>query len=176
MKKLIIILAIIIAPLVIQKNITKEIIKIPNEAIRIRVIANSNSINDQYEKLKVRESIQLYLQELLKNATTKEETESIIKSNLMSIERNIKNTLKEIKSTTKYQINYGNNYFPQKEFKGIIYEEGHYDSLVITLGNGQGNNWWCVLFPPLCLMETEEENITEIEYELFVTEVINKYK
>lgn len=175
MKKLLIILAILIIPLVIQKNIKAEIIEIPNEAIRIRVIANSNSINDQYEKLKVRENIQLYLQDILKSATTKEESELIIKNNLMSIERKVKDTLKEIDSTTKYQINYGNNYFPQKEFKGVIYEEGYYDSLVITLGKGQGNNWWCVLFPPLCLMETEEETMTDIEYELYLQEVLNKY-
>ena len=175
MKRLIIILTIIIVPLVIQKNTEAETIEIPNEAIRIRVIANSNSIIDQYEKLKVRENIQIYLQELLKDAETKEETEEIIKNNLTNIEENVQNTLKEIDSKVQYQINYGSNYFPEKEFKGITYKEGYYDSLVITLGKGLGNNWWCVLFPPLCLMETEEENITEIEYELFVSEVLNKY-
>ena len=176
MKKLIIILAIIIIPLVIQKNINAETIEIPNEAIRIRVIANSNSIEDQYEKIKVRGNIQLYLQGLLKEAKSKEETEQIIEKNLMGIEKNIKGTLREIDSNTKYQISYGKNYFPEKEFKGVIYEEGYYDSLVITLGKGQGNNWWCVLFPPLCLMETEEENMTDVEYEFFVNEVISKYK
>lgn len=176
MKKIIIILSIIIIPLAIRKNINAETIKIPNEAIRIRVIANSNSIEDQYEKLKVRVNIQLYLQELLKDAKTKEETEQIIEKNLMGVEKNVKDTLREIDSNTKYQIKYGNNYFPEKEFKGIIYEEGYYDSLVITLGKGQGNNWWCVLFPPLCLMETEEENMNNVEYEFFVNEVISKYK
>jgi len=176
MKKLMIILAIIIIPLVIKKNIAAETIEIPNDAIRIRVIANSNSINDQYEKLKVKDNVQLYLQELLKDATTKEESETIIKNNLMSIEKKVKDSLKDIGSLTKYNIRYGNNYFPQKDFKGLTYEEGYYDSLVITLGKGQGNNWWCVLFPPLCLMETEEDSMSNVEYELFVTEVLSKYK
>lgn len=175
MKKIIIILTIIMTPFIIKKNMEKDIIKIPNESIRIRVIANSNSINDQFEKLKVTENIQKYIQDLLKDSKTKEETEKILKSNLINIESNVKNTLRQINSLTTYQINYGNNYFPKKEYKGITYESGYYESLVITLGMGEGNNWWCVLFPPLCLIETEEE-ISEVEYKLYITEILSKYK
>ena len=66
------------------------------------------------------------------------------------------------------------NYFPEKEYKGVVYEEGEYESLVITLGNGLGENFWCVLFPPLCLLDTEEEP-ENVEYTSFVKEVIDKY-
>lgn len=176
MKKLIIILAIVMAPFIIKKNIDADIVEIPDESIRIRVVANSNSINDQFEKLRVTENIQRYIQELLKNATTKEESETIIKKNLLNIENNVKNTLNQLNSITNYQVKYGNNFFPEKIFKGITYESGYYESLVITLGKGEGNNWWCVLFPPLCLMETEENNMNDIEYELYVTEILSKYK
>ena len=176
MKRLIIILAIIMAPFIINKNIKQDIIEIPNESIRIRVIANSNSLNDQYEKLLVTENIQLYVQELLKNATTKEQSEDIIKKNIINIEEKVKETLNQLVSSTSYQVKYGNNYFPEKDYKGITYKSGYYESLVITLGKGEGNNWWCVLFPPLCLMETEENSISEIEYKLYITEILSKYK
>ena len=164
------------APFIINKNIKQDIIEIPNESIRIRVIANSNSLNDQYEKLLVTENIQLYVQELLKNATTKEQSEDIIKKNIINIEEKVKETLNQLVSSTSYQVKYGNNYFPEKNYKGITYKSGYYESLVITLGKGEGNNWWCVLFPPLCLMETEENSISEIEYKLYITEILSKYK
>ena len=66
------------------------------------------------------------------------------------------------------------NYFPEKEYKGIVYEEGEYESLVITLGNGLGENFWCVLFPPLCLLDSEEE-VEDVEYTSFVKELVEKY-
>ena len=74
-----------------------------------------------------------------------------------------------------YKVNFGINYFPEKNYKGVIYEEGYYESLVVTLGSGNGENWWCVLFPPLCLMEGEETNTDEVEYKSFVKEMIDKY-
>ena len=58
--------------------------------------------------------------------------------------------------------------------KGIEYNEGEYKSLVVTLGNGLGDNWWCVLFPPLCLLEATES--TDVEYHSYVVDLINKYK
>ena len=74
-----------------------------------------------------------------------------------------------------YDINFGNNYFPDKIYKGIKYEEGNYESLVITLGNGLGHNWWCVLFPPLCLLD-ENNNLENAEYEFYASKLINKFK
>ena len=174
MKKILIILAIIITILVLNKGLDEETILIPNNSIRIRVIANSNSLSDQYEKNKVKDVIQRYLEELLKDTKTKEETEVLLKNNLESINQIVKHSLKEMNSETIYNINYGKNFFPKKEYKGISYESGFYESLVITLGEGKGNNWWCVLFPPLCLIE-EQEELTNNEYKLYISELIEKY-
>ena len=66
------------------------------------------------------------------------------------------------------------NYFPKKVYKGIIYEEGEYESLVITLGSGQGDNFWCVLFPPLCLLEGNNDT-EDVTYQFFVKEMLEKY-
>ena len=66
-------------------------------------------------------------------------------------------------------------YFPKKKYKGITYKEGNYESLVITLGEGAGDNFWCVLFPPLCLIEADETSNDNVEYKFFVKELIDKY-
>ena len=66
-------------------------------------------------------------------------------------------------------------YCKEIEYKGVIYEEGDYESLVITLGDGLGDNFWCVLFPPLCLLEAEETDTDEFEYTSFIKEIIDKY-
>ena len=138
-KSMMILVAVVIGIIVITENNTTEEIVIPNDSIRIRVIAPSDSIEDQKLKGNVKRSIQGQLSEMLKN------------------------------------VNYGLNYFPIKEYKGITYDDGYYESLVITLGQGQGKNWWCVLFPPLCLMDEEEENMENVEYKSFIKEVLDKY-
>ena len=63
----------------------------------------------------------------------------------------------------------------KKEYKEVIYNEGNYESLVITLGNGYGDNWWCVLFPPLCLIDAKEKDLSNVEYKLYINEILNNY-
>ena len=111
--------------------------------------------------------------ELLRNSNSIEQSRNIINNNLKKLENNISNTLHLLNDTTPYKINFGLNYFPMKEYKGVTYNEGYYESLVVTLGKGEGDNWWCVLFPPLCLLEAEEN--TEVEYKSYVKELIEKY-
>ena len=174
MKKILIILATIIMIFILNKDLDEGIVLIPNNSIRVRVIANSNSISDQYEKNKIKEEIQIYLEDLLKDAKTKKETETLLKNNINNIDKIVEDSLKEMNNETIYNINYGKNFFPKKEYKGVSYESGFYESLVITLGEGKGKNWWCVLFPPLCLVE-EQDNLTNEDYKLYITELIEKY-
>ena len=75
-----------------------------------------------------------------------------------------------------YDIDYGMHEFPEKIYKGVVYEAGEYESLLVTLGEGKGDNWWCVLFPPLCILEAEETSETnDVEYKFFIKEIIEKY-
>ena len=164
MRKTVIILAIIIGILSINKT---ESIVIPKETIRFRVIANSNSEKDQLIKKKVVNNLRKNIQNI--QTTNLIETRNNINNQLPSFRDIIDETLKN--EHINYTIEYGLNYFPEKEYKGIYYEEGEYESLVITLGDGIGENFWCLLFPPLCLVE--EEN--DIEYKSLVKEIINKY-
>lgn len=164
MKKIMfLVISVVIGILVYQKE--EEII-IPSDAIRVRIIANSNNISDLYEKKKIKEEIKDDLYNLVKDSNSSNEASESIKSNLNKIDKIISN------KTSDYSISYGNNYFPRKTYKGVIYPEGEYESLVITLGKGLGENWWCVLYPPICLLE-DNENTTNVEYRFIVSELLN---
>lgn len=154
-------------------NVLAEKNLIPDDAIRIRVIPNSNSIYDQDMKAKVKEELQNSMYSLLKDVKGVDDARKVINSNLKNIDNNINNLFKKENYNQTFDINFGLNYFPEKEYKGIKYEEGYYESLLVTIGEGAGDNWWCVLFPPLCLIEAEES--TEVEYTSFVKEMLNKY-
>ena len=156
MKKIIVCLFIVTVLVLVNKEEIKVLI--PEDAIRFRIIANSNSIEDQKEKIEIRNELEPIIGDILTNSTTKEETKTEINN-----------------FNTTYDVNYGLNFFPEKNYKGVTYKEGNYESLVITLGDGLGDNWWCVLFPPLCLLEANETNYDDITYTSYIQELINKY-
>lgn len=174
MKKLIIVIVIILCVYFIPKNISEQII-IPKDSIRFRVIASSNEDSDQELKKQVKNSLNKDIASILKDKDTIEESREALINNLDTIESNVFNTLKKNNSNETFKVNYGNNYFPPKTFKGVTYPEGEYESLVVTLGKGEGKNWWCVLFPPLCLLEADESKQEDVEYKFFVQEIIEKF-
>ena len=164
MKKIIvIIIALVIGVLLYKKD---DFVIIPNESIRIRIVANSDNIEDLVEKKRLKEQIEYDIYEITKDADSLEEARSLINDNLKNIDAIIKNNV-----DLDYTIDYGINYFPKKVYRGVLYEAGNYESLVITLGSGLGENWWCVLFPPLCLIE-DNETTSDVEYKLYVEEVL----
>ena len=158
MKKIIIILCIITSIYLFNN---KEDILIPNDAVRFRIIANSNSLEDQALKKTIKNDL---INNIFPNIKSKED----IINNISTIDNSIK------KYNIEYDISYGMNYFPEKEYKGIKYPQGYYESLVITLDKGLGDNYWCVMYPPLCFIE--ENNTDNIEYKVLVKEIINNYK
>lgn len=171
-KSIVLLLIIFIFYMFVSKGMVKGL-NIPNDALRIRIIPNSNSEFDQSVKRSVRDKIKITMYDLLKNAKDSEEASNIIKSNLDLVDNDVKMILNDYNYEIDYNVNYGYNYFPEKEYKGIKYEEGYYESLLVTLGKGEGDNWWCVLFPPLCLLEGEEGD--DVEYKSIVEEVLKKY-
>ncbi len=173
MKKIMIVLSIIV--IIFVSNSTTEELIIPDEAIRIRVVASSNSGSDQAIKQVVRNGVEKQITELLIDVEDIDTARRILKNNLDDINKTVERILEKNGYDTNYKVNYGYNHFPEKKYKGVVYEEGYYESVVITLGNGEGDNWWCVLFPPLCLMETNSEDIEEVEYKSFIKELIDKY-
>lgn len=166
MKNILFIVGALSTLVCISNFITKKNL-IPEDAIRVRVVANSNSKEDQDLKLEVKNELDKYLYTELKDIKGVTNADKKIKQIIPNVDNIVS------KYTSNYNINYGMNYFPKKEYKSVIYEEGEYKSLVVTLGNGLGDNWWCVLFPPLCLLEAEES--TDVEYHSYVVDTINKY-
>lgn len=167
MKKILTIISFLVIILCIYKQ---NEITIPSDSIRLRIIPNSNSIGDQNLKKLILKNLEDEISNL--SGDSIEETRKNIINNISIIEDNINTTLINNNYDANININYGNNYFPKKEYKGIIYEEGEYESLVITIGNGEGNNFWCILFPPLCnINETED-----IKYAFLIKEILKRYK
>lgn len=163
MKKIIfIVICLVIGILVYKKS---DQIIIPSDAIRIRIIANSNNIEDLYQKKLLKESIKNDIYNLVKDSSNSMEASLNIKSNINKIDSLIKN------KTSNYKITYGKNYFPEKIYKGVVYPSGEYDSLVITLGSGLGDNWWCVLYPPLCLID-DNTSTSDVEYQFLVGKIL----
>lgn len=141
---------------------------IPSKSIRIRIVAHSNQPQDQRLKQIIKKDIyQNFIQKMKGN--TYEETDFEIRQNLPQI----KSILDQY--DVSYQLVYGPNYFPRKMYKKVLYPEGQYQSLVITLGQGRGSNWWCVLFPPLCLLEVDREKLDEVQYKIWIQEKIKQY-
>ncbi len=168
MKKIVIILAILTI-LLIFKNPKTEKIVIPEEAIRFRIIANSNSAEDQQAKMQIVSAIYPQLIKTTQNATTIEEA----RENIIASESTLAPIIETY--TDNYEINYGQNYFPNKLYKGISYDAGNYESLVIQLGAAKGDNWWCVLFPPLCLLDNDEYQKDDVTYQLYTKKILEKY-
>lgn len=164
MKKIIIVLALV-SFLFIVSN--KDEIVIPTSSIRFRIIANSDSLIDQNTKLKIKEELISSVIPEITSAKTINESRNKIKETLPKI-NNILN-----KYNIKYNINYGNNYFPTKSYEGIKYPSGNYESVVVTLGEGLGKNWWCVLYPPLCLVENQSTS-NNIEYKSLIKDILTK--
>ena len=149
-----------------------------DKLIRFHVLANSDSEEDQKLKLKVRDEIIKYLQPLLKKSKSIEESEKIILSENENIKRISKNIILENGYNYEVKVNLEYSQFPAKQYSNIVLPAGEYKSLRVIIGDGEGKNWWCVMFPPLCFVdenngvidkETDErlkDVLTEEEYEL----------
>ena len=161
-KMIVLIICFILGIMIYSKN---QDIVIPSEAIRIRIIANSNNISDLYEKKKLKEEIESDIYDLIRNANSVSEARLNIKNNMNLINKIVGGKTKD------YKIDYGMNYFPRKSYKGVVYNEGEYESLVITLGKGLGENWWCVLYPPLCLIDDNLET-SDVEYRSLIYDIL----
>lgn len=171
MKKIFFLIIIILMTYyLISIFISKNNIKIPNESIRIRVIANSNLEEDQKIKKIVSNNLMVYLNNQLENVKNIEEAREKISSLISNLNLIVNMVLKKYNVNQTFKLNYGYNYFPEKKFKDNKYKEGYYESILVTLGEGLGDNFWCLLFPPLCLLDKDEDNI---EYASFINEIFN---
>lgn len=170
MKKLLIIL-VVLSIIYTISNSKEDYVIVPKNSIRFRIIPSSNTPKDLYIKEEVKTSIDSIIKDI-ETSSNINETRTSIKENIPLLENKISEVFKTNNYNKDFTINYGLNYFPEKIYKGVKYEEGNYESMVIKIGESSGDNYWCVLFPPLCLMEAEESE--EVEYKFLVKEIIDK--
>lgn len=169
MKRKIFVLCLLILIITIYKT-NDEYAYIPNEAIRLRVIPNSNDPTDINIKEKVKSYLENNLYNLTKDIGNIDEARNIIKQTIPKLNTDIDNLFLTNEYYLPYHINYGYNYFPEKYYKGKYYKEGLYESIVLTIGAGEGDNWWCVLFPNFCLIDTKKHQPKSL-----IKKILNDY-
>lgn len=124
-----------------------------NNLIRLHVIANSDSSADQNLKKDVRDIIINYMEDELKSSKDAGQTEYIIKNNIQNIERIAKDEINRRGRDYNVRATLGSYPFPTKAYGDITLPAGYYQALKVVIGKGEGDNWWCVLFPPLCFVD-----------------------
>ncbi|MGE7938683.1 stage II sporulation protein R [Bacillus paramycoides] len=144
---------------------------IPKEAVRLRILANSDSDKDQALKRKVRDEVKAQIDGWVADLTSFEEARKVIQIHIPEIEKTVANTLKREGSKEAFQVKFSKNVkFPTKVYGNFIYPAGEYEAVLITIGKGEGANWWCVLFPPMCFLDfssgtavRKEEHVVKAE-------------
>ena len=125
-----------------------------NNIFRLHIIANSDSAFDQKIKYEIRNNILNYMNSLDNNFFSKESVINFMISHKSKFLEISSNTLKHYNLNYSINIEIGNFYFPTKQYNNLKFPKGFYNGLKITLGKGKGKNWWCVMFPPLCLINS----------------------
>lgn len=151
---------------------------ISDSVFRLHVLANSDSQEDQNLKYIVRDNLLDYMNKICANCKSKEEAISLVIENKENFKKIALDTIKNEGYSYDVNINIGNFEFPTKEYGDISLPAGNYDALRVEIGKAEGQNWWCVMFPPLCFVDVSsgvvpdeskellKENLSEEEFTL----------
>ncbi|CEG30120.1 stage II sporulation protein R [Peribacillus simplex] len=126
---------------------------IPDEAIRLRILANSDAEEDQAVKRLIRDQVNEDITKWVAELTSLDEARDVITSHLPDIQATAEAVIKEQGLEQSVKVDFGQAEFPTKLYGQYLYPAGEYEAVIITLGEGDGANWWCVLFPPLCFLD-----------------------
>ncbi|MBS4206805.1 stage II sporulation protein R [Bacillus sp. FJAT-50079] len=129
------------------------IVTIPEEAIRLRILANSDNEKDQAVKRKIRDAVNEEITNWVQSLTSLDDARTVITSHLDEIEQITQRELEAMGLDYSFKVEFGDVQFPTKLYGEFLYPAGTYEAVLITLGEGGGANWWCVLFPPLCFLD-----------------------
>lgn len=122
-----------------------------DSTLRIHILANSNSDEDQALKLEVRDAIITVTNDIYKLARSKQEAINIFNNNINRIEKVISETISKSNSMYEFNIELVNMYFTARNYDNIVMPAGEYDAIRVSIGEGKGENWWCVLYPSICV-------------------------
>lgn len=195
MKKYLFLLIVLISFIILSAYSYASAINedLSNNVFRLHVIANSDSREDQDLKYKVRDKLIEYMKSLTTNINTKEEVIEIANNHILDFESIAKEVITKNGFDYDVKVEIGNFSFPTKQYGDISFPAGFYDALKVEIGNAKGQNWWCVMFPPLCFVdvpsgivpeeskENLQDNLGEEEYDIISntenSEIVNfKFK
>ncbi|GAF12785.1 stage II sporulation protein [Bacillus sp. JCM 19046] len=126
------------------------------DAIRLRILANSDSISDQAVKRDIRDEVNAEITKWVTELDSIEDAAAVIQGNMAALEEIVATELAKKGLDQSFTVAFDSDVsFPTKLYGNIVYPAGLYEAVLITLGEGQGENWWCVLFPPLCFVDMD---------------------
>ena len=132
------------------------------QVLRLHVVANSDSWQDQELKLLVRDAVLAQASQILDGASDRESAEQTLAPHLDDLVRSAQRVLEAEGCGDAVTVALTDQWFPTKEYDGFSLPAGRYRALRVTIGEGQGRNWWCVVFPPLCLGSVTEESVETV--------------
>lgn len=158
-----------------------------NEMIRFHVVANSDTIEDQLLKQQVKDEIIEYMQPLLKESKSIDETRKIINKSLTKIKSVAQEVVRKYGKGYKIYVNLDKANFPTKAYGDVVLPAGEYEACRVIIGEGKGENWWCVMYPPLCYIDAAsgvvplegkeqlKQNLNDQQYKLVLDNKDKRY-
>ena len=151
-------LAFIFCLIYLACSAQKEAKAVSDGVLRFHIVANSDSEEDQSLKLKVRDGIAELTSRLFADVENKEEAISVAKDHKQEIAAAATEVLRANGCVDRVTVEIKNLYFPTKRYENVFFPAGNYDAIHITIGEGKGQNFWCVMFPALCVPSVSTEN------------------
>jgi len=147
-----------------------------NDFLRLHIRANSNSVADQAVKYEVRQAVIDEFAPIFAFVTTREQAMNVLRQNLSRIENVSNNVLREHGFDYTARASLRNEYFPTRDYHGITVPSGMYDALILELGDAAGNNWWSVVYPPLCFLDNNIGGDRGVVYRSRIQEIVRRFR
>ena len=145
--------------------------QLSTEYLRIHIRANSNSNEDQAVKYAIKTAVIEYLTPFIAECNTKQKAKQVFLEQELEVEKVANKVLLESGFNYKSNVKIREEYFPTRTYDGLTLDAGVYDAVIIELGDAQGQNWWCVVYPPLCFVGEG----TKYQYKSKLLEIVNDF-
>ncbi|MBQ1687759.1 MAG: stage II sporulation protein R [Lachnospiraceae bacterium] len=133
--------------------------QVAREVVRFHVLANSDSVKDQKTKLQVRDVLVAHLQNKMKKIKSKAEAEGYLQAHKKELQKLAERTLTHLREKKLVKVYLTNKKFPVKRYGDVVFPAGNYDTLQVEIGNAKGKNWWCVMYPTLCMIDEAHASV-----------------
>lgn len=155
----ILIIGIFVLAVCLQKNDSENY-----DYLRLHIRANSNSEIDQNVKYEIKSVLVEFLTPCFGSVKSKEEAVELVRKLKVDIEKKCDEILIERGFNYKSNVKVDNEYFPTRSYSNVTLDAGFYDAVIVELGTAEGDNWWCIMYPPLCFVNKIDET-KQIKYE-----------